>query len=302
MSEEVNVATHVPTSEAEADALIAHVEAPAEQQQEQVQATAEQQPAQQPVEEKPLSPTEFELSRKGVNKKFPLQKILEFAQQGWDYNEKMSGLKSKEQEILAKSQEYQQLSDKIKQYSEVEEYIKKDPDWWTHVREQYQQRITEQSGNPASPVYREIDELKTTVKSLAEYINEQKQLQEVSRKAEEDKAFGQDVEKYISSNPDFDWNSTDQNGTNLEQRILAHAIENKIGSFRAAANDYLADERARRIELKTKEKMADELKRTSKQGLGPVTNHPTQGIKRAKNVAASSYEDLYREALAEVGI
>jgi hypothetical protein len=78
-------------------------------------------------------------------------------------------------------------------------------------------------------------------------------------------------------------------------------MDNQIGSFRAAANDFLHEEFVKRAEQKAKEETGKEIKKAAKLGLGPITDKPTKKVERVQNVRSKSWDDIEAEALNELG-
>jgi hypothetical protein len=280
------------------DALLASIESPEGQTVPEGE-NAKAGEADAPVSpETPAAEAMHKLERKGITKDFPISKVLQFAQQGWDYQEKMAEFNRQQEEFKTQSQSHAEALERLKTYQQLEDYIKQDPQWWEHIRGAYNPRATglEQGGNPAS-LQKVIDE------QVSKAVEPFKSFMEQQELAKQDAQLETEIKGYRDSYPDFDWKTTDDLGRSvLEQQILAHAVENRIGNFRAAANDFLHEQHVKRTELKSREKVSQELKKQTKLGLGPVTNLPVTDIKRAKNVSASSYDDIAQDALRELGI
>lgn len=304
----------VPSNIGEVDALISSVES-AEGATPEV-ATADT----QDVTEAPKTAAEkrYELIRKGVKREFTPEEMIPFAQKGWDYEEKMREFHQNRASLLTQEREkwqkefdatkhpkFQELEKQLSRYREVDDYIKRDPQWWSTVQEAYQQRLQEQ-GTATPTAHPVIEELKQTVQSLVSEREQEKRLHEERQRfeaeAQKDTELDSQVSEYREKYSHFDWNSRDESGLDLENRILQHAIDNKIGSFRAAANDYLHDEHLKRHEVSVKEQTGKEIKKQTKLGLGPTTTKPTQDIRRIQNVRSKSYDDITQDALDELGV
>ncbi len=281
-------AAATPQNEQEANALIEHLQSPSETT-EQIEGAAPQ--AQEVKDEQPTIEELFEIKYRGQTEKHPRAKLLEFAQKGRDYEEKMRAMKVDRASWDSERARYAKLDERIRAYSEIEAYQQKDPAWWDHVTKSYQAKMREQGqAPPALP-----PEVLADIKDVKEYVT-------TERQAREDQALDADIKSYREKYPDFEWTQADDQGRDLERQIIDHAIANKIQSFKAAANDYLHDKIVERAQLKAKEDVGKEIKEKAKLGLGPVTTRPTLGIKRAQNVADKSYEQLAEEAMAEFGI
>ena len=307
----------VPTSASEADALVSAIESPEGATQDTTQ-EVDPQASEQP---KTAAEKRYELIRKGVKREFTPEEMIPFAQKGWDYEEKMREFHQNRATLLAQERQnwekqfdatkhpkFQELEKQLSRYREVDDYIKRDPQWWNTVQEAYQQRLQEQ-GTATPTAHPVIDQLQKQVETLSQFVNSQQERerleQEKARFVEEatkDAELDNQVAEYREKYSHFDWNSRDESGLDLENRILQHAITNKIGSFRAAANDYLHDEHLKRHEVSVKEQTGKEIKKQTKLGLGPVTDKPSREIKRISNVRSKSYDDITQDALDELGV
>jgi uncharacterized NAD(P)/FAD-binding protein YdhS len=97
---------------------------------------AEQAPAQ--------TPQEYSLKVGGKEIKAPLDKVLHWAQMGYEYPQKAqewNQTKSQLDQYRQKEKQLQEIEQKWKPYKEVDEFAAKNPDWWQQVQAQYQQKI-----------------------------------------------------------------------------------------------------------------------------------------------------------------
>lgn len=281
----------VPGNAAEAEALIDSFQSP-----EREEAAVETKAA----------PTEYSIPYKGKEEKYPIEKILEFANQGRDYNQKMRDYNAQktqwETQSTAQKAKWAELETKLGRYSEVEEYIKKDPTWWDHVQKSYQERTLGQApGANASPDPR-FQKLEETVGKLVSTFEEREQAQLAQK---EDQTLDLKVSEYRDKYKQFDWTTVDANGLDLEKRILDHAVKmglNRADQFTVAANDYLHEEHLKRASESAKEGVGKHLERVTKLGLGPITDKPTMQLKRANNVSSKSWDELSQEAQAAAGL
>lgn len=282
MEQEFN-ADAIPTTGQEAEALIQHFESPEE---EQTEGATEVPAKPTPAE------TYYALNYKGQEEKHPLSKILEFASQGRDYSQKMRDLRVQRELFEKDRSKYADIDARLQKYAEVEAYIQKDPAWWQHVQGLYQQRAEGQgTATPQLPpeVLAKLDETSKYVESM--------------KIRHEDESLDSDIRTYQEKNPQFDWGKVDESGRpDLERRILDHAIQNGIKSFRAAANDFLFEEHVNRAKTAAKEDVGKQIQKQTKLGLGPVTPKPVLKLKGVANIRDKSWDEVTREALAEAGI
>lgn len=252
----------------------------------------------------------YKINYKGKEEEYDLDKILGFANQGRDYAQRMQDFNAKERAFLEQSKAQQtkwsQLEERLNRYNEVESYIKKDPAWWDHVQKSYQERSQVQSGNPGTPADPNIQKMiEEAVGPLRDFVSSAQKEREAAQLAEEDRVLDSQVQEYRTKYPTLDWNTVDENGHNLEKRILDHAIQmglNKPEHFRVAANDYLFDEHIKLASGKGREGLAQDIQKANKLGLGPVTDRPTIPARRVENVSTKSWGDVAEEAKAAFGI
>jgi len=294
----------IPQTAEEAEALMNSWDAP----------ESDTQPAQEGTEiappdgNKPVAPpaanaaeAKHALNYKGKEEQYPLSKIIEFAQQGRDYAQKMHELNQRsiqfEQQSKAFQAEQAKTAQRLQQYAEIEAYQQKDPSWWDHVVKSYQEA---KGSNAQAPSQVQLPpEVANKLETLEQFV------QQHTQKAE-DTELDSTITGYKDEFKQFDWNTPDDKGRDLERQILDHAIElgfTKPSQFRIAANDYLFKQHAERSKMNGKVEVAKQIQKTTKLGLGPVTSQPSAKSGSAlKNPAALSYDEIAALAIKENGL
>jgi hypothetical protein len=252
-------------------------------------------PAQQANQQ--AAPQEYEINWNGKQIKAPIDKLTKWASQGYDYAQRMEALKTQQSEF---EQNRQQFEPKLNLYKDVDDYAAKNPDWWDHVQKSWQER--QQAFDPSNPIANELNTLKSEIQELRKFKDDlhNEKIQE-KRKAE-DSALDNEIGEMRKAYADLDWASVDDNGMTLESRILQHATNNGINSFRAAFRDYNHDRLVEIAAMKAKEQAVKDRKAAAKAGLLGVSSTPRHGIQQAGNVRSKSYNDLTQEALKELGL
>jgi len=105
------------------------------------------------------------------------------------------------------------------------------------------------------------------------------------------------------SNIDFD--TPDENGLNLEMKVLQHAESlgidgSKPGAFRIAFRDFYHDHLINKAQEQAKENLQRDIQKRTKLGIVGSSDQPTKGLKVAEGVRHKSYDDLLQEALSEI--
>lgn len=255
----------------------------------------------------PPAEANHNLNYKGKEESYPLSKIIEFAQQGRDYSQKMHDLSVQrtqlENHVRQVQAENAKVAERIKQYAEVEAYQQKDPAWWKHVVDSYQAR--QGSNQDGSPSVQLPPEIASKIETLEQFVQAQQQEKVVQAQSAEDTELDGVIKGYRDEFASFDWSTKDAQGRDLERQILDHAIAlgiTKPSGFRAAANDYLFKQHVERAKTNGKVDVGKQIQKTTKLGLGPVTPHSSKQIERAKNVSSKSYEELTAEAIEKYGL
>jgi len=242
-------------------------------------------------------PTEYEFTWNGKQIKAPVDKLTKWASQGYDYAQRMEQFKAERE---AFESQRQQFEPRINQYKEVDEFASKNPDWWKHVEASYKER--QQNLDPSNPVVSELQALKSELSELKSFREQLTQEKMAERQKQEDAALESEVSQLRQQHKDLDWGSVDENGHTLEQRVLKHANETGINSFRAAFRDYNHDQLLKLTELRARESAMLERQKVVKSGLLGQSPTPKKGIQAADNVKGKTYNNLVSEALNELGI
>jgi hypothetical protein len=291
--------------------------------------TTPEQPAPTPEQAtKPIIPQDFEdeiiWGQKPV--KLPYQKIKTYAQLGYNYSNNQRALNEKMAAVAAKEAESAKLAE---YYKEIDNAAKQDPDWWNHVVTSYKSRgqtvsPTTAGENPVSQLPPELQAaLSPILQNLQKNFDERvKKLEDVAKtveqqalerkEASENAHLEEQIGKFKSTYPDFEWDTLDANGLLLEDRIIVHAHKNGINNFQAAARDMLWEDALKRHSLKGKEELTETLKRTRgvdgkflPTGSTQNPQRPPQtngGGLRPLSSTNLSYDDAVREGLAEFGL
>lgn len=237
---------------------------------------------------------EYEINWKGEVRKVPLSKLKNYAQQSYDYNEKMREYNINK-ELLQKERE--DFNNKLKEYEaykKIDEYTKTNPDWWNYVQENWNKL----SNNNQNEVNNIPNELTQKVEEVYSKLKEREEREQLEMQIKQDEELEKEVTNYKEKYPYFDWKSKDDEGIDLEKRILQHAIDNNISKFSAAANDYLHDEFLKRSKFEGKEDYTNKIRVNNKLGI-----KEDEIKKKSKPYdPGKSYDDLAKEALEELGL
>jgi len=255
-------------------------------------------PEQPKADPKPQTVQEYEFTANGKPIKAPIDKILQWASQGYDYPQKMAQLKQQAQEFEQKQQLYQQWE---KKYKPIDEYIQENPDWWNHVEESWNNR-TQTALDPNNPLSKEFANLKNELGELRKFKEEISNERLNQKRQSEDEKLSTEIKSIRDQFQNLDFDQVDASGKTLEFRILEHAQANGISSFKAAFRDFYHDHLMKLAEERGKEAVQKDIQKKTKLGLLGTSPTPRKGLNDADNVKAKSYEALMQEALDELGI
>ena len=245
----------------------------------------------------PPTQDEYTLNVNGKEVKASRDQVLKWAQMGYGYPQKAqeyNQMKAQVEQWATRQQELQELEKKFAPYKEVDEFASKNPDWWTTVQEQYKQKIAQAETNP------EIAALKQELQDLKKFREELTTKEKTQAIEQEDQKLAGEVESIRKSFPNLDFDTPDESGKSLEMKVLEHAVNHDIKSFRIAFRDYYHDHLLSKAREEGKELVSKEVQKRTKLGILGESSKPTKGLKVAENVKDKSYEALMREALDEL--
>lgn len=224
-------------------------------------------------------------------------KLMTWASQGYNYSQRMGELNK----LKADTEKWRsEWEPKVKRYSEVDDYVRQNPQWWQFVEEQWQRRQQPQGLPPElEPVLKPLQSELSEVKQFVQQMRE-REAQENAQK--QDQALDQEVQSIRKQFPNIDMNAVDASGETLELRILKHANATGIPTFKAAFLDYLSDRLPDLYRAEGREAVAKTQQAAAKAGLLGRTPAPVKAMQPAQNVKGRSYDQLTQEALAELGI
>lgn len=243
-------------------------------------------------------------------KVLPGEKVIQYAQQGYDYNVKNRQLKHEREQLEEQRQQWdleqREWQQKVEEYSRYDEFLKNNPQVFQEIQERYNQYQSGQDPNAMftmpnqmSPMVQQLqDQVKQLQERLAGEDAEKLKQIESQKEAKLDESISQYKDRYSS----FDWDKTDEFGYNLEEQILNHAIDKGIKDFRAAANDYLFDEHLKVAQLNAKEQAGKSIQKQKKMGLGEVRSEPMRKMPEKSSSRPGNYNDAIYEIAQEYGI
>ena len=246
-------------------------------------------PAHAAAEAEPM----FEYEALGATRKEPISLILKRAQMGYDYAQKQDGLKEREASVESRLAE---ANARFEKYAHLDDYAAQNPEWYDHWSNAYDQRAAGDTGQeqPAvdfSPVMNEINALRNEFGGVKEFVTQQQQ-------SVEDGKYWDEVKGVQKEFPDIDLKQADESGKTLEYKILQHAKDNGIGSFRVAFRDFYFDNLKSRMAEQAKQDLITKDKAMRKQGIVGVSTTPMLSSKMP-DLRNMNESDLLQAAIDE---
>lgn len=221
-------------------------------------------------------------------------KAKTWLQQGHNYSQRVADLNAKERDW---QQKLRDAEDRVKGYGrfdEVDRYAKQNPDWWKFVEQQYESRGQQQLDPTLAPLLQRLQSLEGFVQQTQ--TAEQERIQK-----DQDQALNAEIQSIRSTHPNIDFGSVDETGKTLEWRVLHHANENGINSFRAAFRDYLHDKLVEEAKAQGRVAIAQGQQEAAKKGIIGKTPTPTKA-QAPVSVKGKSYDQVTQDALKAFGI
>lgn len=266
--------------------------------------------AEKPAAEAPVpqaQPELIEFEHNGRKLKASLEDLKKWAQQGYDYPQKMSQLKQERQKW---DQERQGWEKQWGQYRQVDQYAKQNPQWWSRVQELMQNGATQaqaqaQAGaeqNNIQPVLSKLNEQGQVIQELLGERQQRLQAEQLQKQQSEDTALDTEIKSIREQYKDLDFNQIDAEGKTLEMKVLEHCQKNGIASFKTGFRDFYHDQLIARHEQQAKASLSNQVQNQTKKGVLGQSPTPKKSLTAAADYRNKSYEDLTREALEELGL
>ncbi len=288
------------TEDIDVDALMSEIESPsAETTAEAAAPAAPEPPAWDP------SPWEFDWNGKKVAPDSQ-DKARAWMSQGYNYSQRMGELNKTHAQRMAEADQRTKAAADLEQryspYTKVDEYAKKNPQWWEKVQADWQQAQQQQQGIDPN-LSQALKPLEERLNKYEEHFGRIEQEKALADEKTHDTALDTEIGEIRKQFPNIDLTARDpESGEPLELRILKHAQSIGTTSFKAAFRDYLHDKLIEQAKASGLEAKAKEAEVNAKKGILGKTPAPVKAGPSSTYSKSKSYDQLSREALAEYGI
>jgi len=219
--------------------------------------------------------------------------LINLAQQGFSYSQRMAELKAKEQEIETNRQRFEQ-------YEKLEQAFEKNPQFRDQIfkwyqesftpaqQQQQQQQVQQQAGNTNVP-----PELLQEIAALKEWKESWESQQATQKAAQADQEVMSEVDKLKGKYPRDDWETLSSNGMTLIQEIIKHALDNNGIKLETAYRDLMWDSHVKTTEAETLKRATEDKKAAAKAGI--VSGGKSKGSKTPEpTTPAVNYDEAER--------
>ncbi len=216
-----------------------------------------------------------------------------FSQRQFEHNQAVKAWETKRAAEEAKYKGFDK-------YREIDEYARGNKGWWDHIQKSYETRGqgAQAEGVPdfsqvLAPIQSELQELRVWREQQLEAARQQ-DLQRA------DQALSEEIESIRESHANIDFDSVDESGKSLEQRVLDHCTQIGTSSFRAGFRDYYHDKlvESRKAAALGAQAKAPEV--AAKKGILGVSQVPKKGTDAPVNTRGMTWEQLNDLAKAEL--
>lgn len=225
-----------------------------------------------------------------------LEQLQKWAQQGYDYPQKMQAFKQQQTEF----------EQRYKPYQDIDDYAKQNPQWWSTVQKAWDSRTEQQQAqavqsDPNNPFLQKLSQFEEKFSKLEQVAQTYQQEKQNQLRQSEDQQLTTEIQSMREQYKHLDWNAADDRGYNLELQVMAYANERGIKKFDDAFKSYNLDRLMSIAQERGKEQVGKDIQKRTKLGL--LGQSPTPTVKSKYEYDKSkSYEQLEREALEELGI
>lgn len=243
---------------------------------------------------------------RGKDVSLPFSKVKNFAQQAYSYSEDNRTLKSERESFESERQQHLAEMEEIRR---IDAYARENPQWLSHWQQAYQAAQQQQQQQPyqgqsdfSNPLQPVVQTLQQQVAELQSHFASHKEQAQTEAESRATKQLDEKISAYREEHPYFDWNTPDDNGQTLEDRVIQYAADNNIGRFNVAADSMLMQQIIdKRVEL-AKADTAKQIQKQHKLGRGQITDKSQKDAIVGKHRKGMRYDDVMGEVYKELGI
>ena len=219
--------------------------------------------------------------------------LIQLAQQGFSYSQRMQDLKRQEGELKAQGQQYQQ-------YQKLADAFQKNPTFREKLLAMYQeslaggqQQAPAPQGENQQPAHAQLPP------ELLEEINELKSWKEKYTEQQVDQQVSTEIQSLRSKYTRDDWDVPNTSGMSLIKEIIAHNYGHPSMTLEQAYRDLMFDKVGTNAKAEGLKQAAAVQKKQAKQGVVAGRAPAAPSGKPAGINTSASYDELAQQAIAE---
>lgn len=219
------------------------------------------------------------------------EKLINLAQLGHTYSTKLNDLQTRENTLSERLKA-------VEQYEQLSKAFESNPAFKQQILNMYYQS---QNGGQAADQEVNGSQQPNVDPKLLEQVNSLSQWREQYEQSRADEDLKSEISQLVSSNPGFDWKTTDEEGKTLVHDVLQKAHE--LGgvplevAFRAVAWDQMREQAA--AEALKNNAAAKEANAAKGKAVSPQPSQPAPA-KPAKDSRSMSYDEIARDVIANL--
>lgn len=245
----------------------------------------------------PAAPVdEFEFTVGGKSIKANREKMIKWAQMGYDAPTRIGSLTKEIESWKQKGSRFDELESK---YGEIDKFVREKPEFWDHVTQSWKQK-DQLLNDQSNPLATTVQQLQQTVQGLLGKVTTYEQQQQQVRTAREDEAYQQEFAGITTKYPQVDFKTPDETGKTLEYKVIEYALEKGIKEFTPAFRAFYHDELVKLEAEKAKESVVKEKQKNTRLGILGKTDTPTK--RSSDDVKGKSYADITRQIIDELNL
>jgi len=250
-------------------------------------------PGQKPVNGN-FNPDEWQLKyRDQTIKPKDRDHLVNLAQQGFSYSQRMHELKTREEQMEKNAGRFQQYEKLEKAFESNPQFRDQIFQWYNQSftpaqQQKQQQQVQQESGSPTSIP----PELLQEIASLKEWKLSWEAQQAQEQASQADAEVLSEIDGLKKKYARDDWDTQASNGMTLSQEIIKHALDNGGIKLETAYRDLMWDSHVKTTEAEIFKK-ADENKKASAKA-GFVAGGKSKGAQQPKEVSqmGMNYDDV----------
>jgi hypothetical protein len=265
-----------------------------------IESVSTPEPAQQQAAPDPMS-VEYEYEARSGKVKEPLSMILKRAKLGYHYAQ---DVEQHRQAVSAWEKQRQAEEEALKEYREIGDYAKQNPDWANHWKTAWEQRAAYATQSIPAQGQAQAGEFNIEahpfVKALNDRLANAEKFVSTYQQRESDAKLRESIEATKKEFPNINFNEADEEGRSLEYRVFQHAQQNGIPNFRSAFRDYHFDQLVAKKAEAAKEEVAKAAANDKRHGiLGRVNGQNPRNSARIKS--RDPWNAAYDSAVKDIG-